>query len=493
MEMPLKQSRRSFLKVMASTAALLSLERDARSVTTRAAGDPFPVREVYCPAHFGNSYEAMWPRETADYLAELKWWGFNRYADWITATDVRNPYASDAYWDLAREQLDRKKQAFLAAQRLGLALNLIVTPNHVYLDQLRPELEAVKGPRISGQLLCPSKPAARRIILDNFANWCKELADGGVRLSTITAFAYDYGGCGCEQCKPWILTWARLMRDAHAVARKFQPDVEIWMCSWWWTAEEHRLLNDWAAREAPNWIKAMTLHIEYGHTRFKDVAVPPGCRRIAFVHNGYADTRDGGDIYAKYGPVIAPDRLPRTLDDIRAQDADGFQLYSEGLFDDCNKAIVAGIGSGTFSSASAALATYAQRYFRTSRDEWARWLAQWGDRRTVKLADAATQFESLAAGASASWRLEQWRSMVRLETIDREIGSPTASEWTPAKLQLADAFWAEQERLNRDVYRLGPTRHVFARKFSPTRWYGSWQKATRATPATTATTLPAET
>ncbi|HTL31154.1 MAG TPA: hypothetical protein VL282_18120, partial [Tepidisphaeraceae bacterium] len=184
----------------------------------------FPIREVYCPAHFGNAYEAMWPNEMRAYLAELKWWGFNRYSDWLTTTDVRNPYQSDAYWDLATEQLDRKKRAFAAAQAEGLGVNLILTPNHVYLDQLRPEYAATKGPRVQGQLICPSNPAARKIILDNAENWFADLAASGVKLSAITAFAYDYGGCACDQCKPWILTWARLLREIHAIARKHHPE-----------------------------------------------------------------------------------------------------------------------------------------------------------------------------------------------------------------------------------------------------------------------------
>ena len=178
----------------------------------------FPIRECYCPAHFGNAYEAMWPREMAAYLGEMKWWGFNRYGDWITTTDVCNPYTSDAFWDLAKEQLDRKKKAFRAAQELGLKLNLIVTPNHVYLDQLRPHYAAKKGPRIQGQLICPSHDEADKVIRENFEHWFGDFAASGIRLSAFTAFAYDYGGCGCEKCKPWILTFARLMKEIHAIA-----------------------------------------------------------------------------------------------------------------------------------------------------------------------------------------------------------------------------------------------------------------------------------
>ena len=448
----------------------------------------FPIRECYCPAHFGNAYEAMWPREMAAYFGELKWWGFNRYGDWITTTDVCNPYTSDAFWDLAKEQLDRKKKAFRAAQELGLKLNLIVTPNHVYLDQLRPHYAAKKGPRIQGQLICPSHDEAHKVIRENFEHWFGDFAASGIRLSAFTAFAYDYGGCGCEKCKPWILTFARLMKEIHAIAERHHPGIEPWFCSWWWTPEEHALINEWAAKDAPGWLKAMTLHIEYGQTKFKDVVVPAGCSKLAFIHDGYGDNKDVRDIYAKWGPVIAPARLPATLTGIAAQGADGFQVYSEGVFDDCNKALLAGLASGKFQEPAPVLQDYAQRYFGAAPDEavrWAQWMMPWGDRTKVDLGTAREQWNELSRGAKPSWRLEHWRSKLELESLDRRIGRPPANDskyWTPEKLALVDKFWAEQENLHRNIYKLGPVRHVFTPKFQPPFWYDSWQRKVQSAP-----------
>lgn len=448
--------------------------------------EPFAFRECYCPAHFGNSYEAMWPREMAAYLAEMKGWGFNRYADWITTTDVCNPYTSDATWNLAMEQLDRKRRAFRAAQALGMKLNLVVTPNHVYLDQLRPRYGATKGDRVFGQLVCPSHPEARNLIRENFERWFRDLAEHGITLSAFTAFAYDYGGCLCDKCRPWILTFARLIREVGDLARPYHPHVEPWLCSWWWTPEEHQVFNEWAATHAPGWLKSMTLHLEYGQTCFKDVPVPAGCRKLAFVHLGYGDNPAVHDLYTKWGAVIAPQRLPKTLADLAAHGAEGFQAYSEGVFDDCNKALSAGLGSGRFASASEVLAAYARRYFGAGDGEaeaWAEWLAHWGDRTQAPLPAAAQEFARLNAHAPDTWRLQHWRSKLRLETLDRTIGTPEEDGWTPDKLTLADRFWAEQEHLQRDVYKLGPVRHVFAVKFHPPRWYDSWRQATHTAPA----------
>ncbi len=497
----MKVSRRTALKqgTLAGLAAVSGsalFEEHLFGAAASAAPEPtrpgerMQVREIYCPAHFGNSYEAMWPREMKAYLAELKFWGFNRYSDWITTTDICSPYASGSSWDLGREQLERKKTAFRAAQDLGLGLNLIITPNHVYLNQLRAGLSAVKQRNIIGQLICPGKPEARKIILENAEHWFGDMAQSGIRLNALTAFAYDYGGCACEQCKPWILTFAKLTKEIHAIAEHHHPGIEPWFCSWWWSAAEHELVNKWADEEAPGWLKGITLHIEYNQTRFKEVAVPKGCRKIAFVHNGYSDTRASGDVYCKFGPTIAPERLPTTLNGIAAQGAAGFQAYSEGVFDDVNKAILGGLSSGKFATVQEVLNAYATRYFDAKGDQanrWVDWLSSWGDRRKVVLPKAADEFAALSAGLAPTWRLEHWRSKLKLEQLDRAIGKPKPDSWTSEKLELADQYWAEQEHMLRDVYMLGPVRHVFARTFLPPAWYDSWQKATGVVPKQGAT------
>ena len=487
-------SRRQFLQSAACAAVGVGLPRTLRAEAAEgtAPAATFPLRECYCPAHFGNSYEAMGSREMAAYLGELKWMGFNRYGDWMVTTDIRNPYTPDPIWHLAREQLERKKKAFRVAQDLGFALNLIVTPNHVYLDQLRPQYEAKKSAKIFGQLVCPSHPEGRRLILENYARWFADLADAGLRFSAFTAFAYDYGGCDCERCRPWILTFARLMKEIHALALKSHPAIEPWFCSWWWTAEEHALFNNWAAREAPGWLKAMTLHIEYGQTRPKDVAVPAGCRKLAFVHIGYGDQR-GPDIYGHQGGVVAPQRLPATLRELRAMGADGFQAYSEGVFDDANKMLLAGLGSGQYRDADAALRAYARRYFPAASEramDWARWLAPWGDSSRVALPAAADDFARLAGQLPSTWRLEQWRCKLELETINRAIGQPKVNEWTPEKLALAERYLATQEKLYREVYRLGPVRNVLNPRFMPPAWHGTWSQVTQA--ATKSTPISAQ-
>ena len=72
---------------------------------------------------------------------------------------------------------------------------------------------------------------------------------------------------------------------------------------------------------------------------------------------------------------------------------------------------------------------------------------------------------------------------MELETLDRAIGLPKQTEWTSEKLVLAEQWFATQERLYREVYRLGPVRHVLNPRIMPPSWYESWSKATVSAPA----------
>jgi hypothetical protein len=453
------------------------------------------LREAYCPAHFGNSYEAMWPLEMAQYLDELKYWGFNRYGDWMTTTDSCDPYESDATWNLPMELLARKKDAFRHATQIGLDNNLILTPNHVYLDQLRPELLAEKVPRIFGQLLCPSIPEARAIIHRNLERQFQDLAESGVQLSAFTAFAYDYGGCACEKCAPWILTFAGLIAEIHDIARKYFPAIEPWMCAWWWTPEEYDALLNWAAREKPDWLKAIVFHIPYNNTSFYETPVPSGCRKVSFIQNNYSDkisfeaaSDEGGfgDIYGRFGPSIGVKRIPQTLENTARQGATGFQIYSEGVFDDVNKVLAASLASGRATSVDDILREYSARYFganATDAARWSQWLMLWGQRNRVPLAEAEREFEELVSRTEydpSNWRLEQWRSKLKLEKLDRAIMA-SGEKWDTDRLQLVAQFHAEKEHLFRHVYKLGPVRHILSRRLFQPAWNESWLAHTAST------------
>jgi hypothetical protein len=95
-------------------------------------------------AHFGNSYEVLGPNEMRQIIAEAKFWGFNRYGDWFDTDDCKDPFASGHTYGLGDALWNAKRLNYGSAQNLGLLRDLVITPNHVYVDQCLPGLLATK-------------------------------------------------------------------------------------------------------------------------------------------------------------------------------------------------------------------------------------------------------------------------------------------------------------------------------------------------------------
>lgn len=433
-----------------------------------------PFCELYAAGHFGNWYEVAGEREMRAVLVEAKRWGFNRYGDWFDTLDCVNPFSGDPQYSLGNALWDRKRIHFRTAQSLGLGTDLVTCPNHVYRDQLKPEWLAKGGPRIQGQLICPSIPEARQRILQNHRELLADLAKAGVRLTAITLAPYDYGGCGCDKCKPWITTFAKLSCDIYAIAREYHPQIEMHFVGWWWTAEEHKLFAEWMDQNAPNIARSISLHIPYGNTGVSDVPLPKGCERFAFVHIGYAEQASPRDVYGMLGPVIAAKRLEATVRDLRKQGVTGVVAYSEGIFDDLNKALLAGMWSGQFNTPEQVLRDYAVHYFNATPEQaakWSDWLLAWGKPFVVDAAAAKRSFGGLT-GDPLDWRRRQWEMKADMFVANQAIGAGTS--WPADRIAKAEAFFAAQETLQRSVYGLAPQRHIFAPRFLSLPWAKSW-------------------
>ncbi len=442
----------------------------------------------------------MWERETEVYLQELRHWGFNQIDTWLNATDARDPFIPGDRWHhLGKELLEKRRMFLKTAQESGLKVRVSLTPNHVYLDQLKPELLAIQGEKVFGQLLCPSQPEARRIILENCRNWFRHLSTGGVHLHEIGFYAYDFGGCLCASCQPWIVTFANLCREIHAEAQRFFPAIKAGMTTWWWTPEDYTLFKNWQQEHAPGWLHFMNLHIHYNQENCVRGDLPDGIERRAFVHIGYGEgiSASSRDIYGGMGPVIAPERLTATLAALEADGVAGFSAYSEGLYDDVNKSLLAGMASGRFPNADALLDAYVERYFEPTTPgeiaEWVAWLKAWGRMEEVDARLALEELEHLLAESNGErpWQQEQWVCKSHLHWNDATASGSVGTHFTREQSAAAHDYQMWYETLHRTLYRLGPVRHIInAWATRPPQWLANWKTATGRTPDRDAVALP---
>jgi hypothetical protein len=432
------------------------------------------TRELYCPSHFGNSYESTLPDEMTGRLSEARFWGFNRYSDWFDTIDLYNLYArSDGKYNLPEAMWERKLSNYRCAADLGFDLGLVVTPNHVFADQVTPENGAVKSDRFFGQLVCPSKAGVTELVLGNYRLLFRDFAAHGLELASVSGGAYDYGGCACDRCRPWIVTFGKLFAQVIEVAREFFPKVKAELWGWWWTAEDHTLFTEWASTQAPGFYEAFAFHIPYEHTAYRIAPIPVGCVERAFLHIGYGNL-SGNDRYCHYGANIAPRRLEATIAWLARRGADGFLAYSEGDHDDVNKAIAGALASGACDTADEVLMRYAQRYFGNDPEGWARLLPELSDFDSIDPERCRRDFDRLSGGARDSWRLRQIGERLAMAEADRAVRAE--STWTPSRLAAAREFVLAKERLYRDVWHLGIQRHIFGFHFMMPPWYEEYRR-----------------
>jgi len=452
-------------------------------------------RELYCPAHFGNSYEVMWPREMRQVLSEAIHWGFNTYGDWFDFADLKAPWDNprDAYL-LPQALWERKLTNWRTAADLGYASDLVITPNHVFLNQLDDALLAdTSQKRFFGQLLCPSKPKAREIILDNYRAIFRDLLEHDICLDSISGGPFDYGGCACADCDPWIVTFGKLFAEIHDLAKRFFPKIAARLVGWWWTREEHGIFKQWADSAEPGRFSSLAAHIPYGEITPDPLSpLPEGCARHAFVHIGYGDKAKPRDVYGAWGPAVAPIRISKTVSELSATGYEGFMAYSEGVFDDINKALLAGLSSELFSDVRSVLEAYSERYLGASGQEkeaWATWIAQWGEPFKVDTQIARREFEQLAKGIRTGWRLAQLEA--KLGIFEAHAAVRAATSWDESRLAAAERFFAKREHLQRDIWGLGLVREVLNERFHRPDWFDEWQSHRAARLATSSQdTLP---
>ena len=433
---------------------------------------PLPDRELYGPSHFGNTYETILPGEMTALLAEAKFWGFNRFSDWFDTIDLYNLYRKNHnYFNMPEAIWARKFSNFTCASDLGFDLGLVVTPNHVFSDQVTKENEAVKESRLFGQLVCPSKPGVTEMIVENYRLLFQDFVDRGLRLSSIAGGAYDYGGCACESCTPWIVTFGRLFKRVAELAKEYFGSIEIELWGWWWSDKDHENFTRWADSEAPGFFEALAFHLPYGVTDYELRPLPKHCAEKAFVHIAYGE-KSNRDAYCHYGANIAPLRLEKTVEYLASRGAAGYLAYSEGDHDDINKAILAGLSSGQYATADEVLHAYAERYFGGNPDGWSKLLHLMGNFETINVVTCRALLDKLSPGAGNSWRLQQIVERLNLAEAHQTVRAET--DWTPKRLAAAGEFLAAKERLYRNVWRLGLQRHSFRFESNMPDWYKNY-------------------
>ena len=305
-----------------------------------------PVRGMYLATHFRNYYEDAPIEDVKRYVEDLSLWGVNSYLVW---------FGLEAYNGID----DPKAQAMLARLRallqtvkdLGLHTSLGCVANDGYKNspvELRADSRVghngytkQTSPLCNlGPELCPSKPGVPELEMQ----YCQEKFDAfkSIGLDYWFIAPYDNGGCTCAKCAPWGINGFLRMAEMEARAyRRAFPNGKLILSLWFF---DRWIDGEWAGITAkfnqhkPDWVDYVMVD-DFGGTfpRYPLKHGTPG--RLPMLNfpeiSMYAHHPWGG-----FGANPLPKYLQSLWDVTKTKLSGGFP-YSEGIYEDVNKVMVA--------------------------------------------------------------------------------------------------------------------------------------------------------
>jgi len=278
------------------------------------------------PPQWGNAFMDAPAELLREYIEDMALWGSTDFVTLGFLWTLNNPFDEEADAE-SREKLKKITDLAVYAGQLGMKIGYYVYPNTVYRDEVG--LRELGGKFRYQQDACPSVPEVRKVLLEDRENIFRNAKQSGVELAYTINSAYDFGGCDCPKCEPWIPTHIELSKEVHAIAQKYFPKIKVFFTTWGYTPAEQKMLLEWLEREKPTWVE--------GVINRPALALP-----APYVSVGWQTIFACGprEVYGQMGSDPLPLFLPGKLKEFHDNGVRYIHTYSEGIWDDINNAIV---------------------------------------------------------------------------------------------------------------------------------------------------------
>jgi hypothetical protein len=400
-----------------------------------------PLRPTYFATHIGNWYCHASDDELRQYIDDLALWGYNALVTWFDFHHYRNFEDGAFIWD-------RLSRLDTLAREAGMKIGRNALVNESFDGQAPLELRASGRPEGTGWEtdLCPSKPAARKIILENRRAFLERTRQT-TSLDWLCLWPYDQGGCNCEQCTPWPKTYLELGREIAELTDKILPGTEIQISAWWIGAyasgEDKSFFHQLHKREG--WFRTIvTGTVELRRWLDFNRRVPDCYQLLLFPEISMFDDVPWGS----RGANPAPRRFAAEMAAV-GQYIAGAMPYSEGRYEDINKALWAQLTWDPSRDVAEIVEEYCRYEFGPDVAEAATRLVFAVEEGTK---DFSTASQRLAAAdwlqaRVETWGREGWRwEMLRARTVI------DARRWELYALQQSAQKRAEAEAELRQIY-----------------------------------------
>ncbi len=218
------------------------------------------------------------------------------------------------------------------------------------------------NPRVpeTGFNVCPAKPGGMEFLLTRQKRSLAKMKERGLDIKFFTHFPYDEGGCGCANCRPWGCNgYIKMCETFHPLNHAAFPNAKEIMSTWFF--EEKEFAGLWEYLKTHDWIDYLEID-DFGsdYPQYPlDHPIPNNHTKIIT----FPEISMWGRIpWGGFGAVAYPKMLERIFRKCEKA-VDGFRYYSEGLFEDINKAVVTGLYIDPSTTSSDILARYAAYHF----------------------------------------------------------------------------------------------------------------------------------
>lgn len=228
-----------------------------------------------------------------------------------------------------------------AIAEAGLTVGIYVGLNDIFAGtaNANPGWKAQEGRYFleEGQV-CPSHPSALQVIMRLRERLFAQLPQVDYVITPIT----DYGGCSCDKCSPYPLTYLRVLEQEAATCRRFHPHAKIVAAGHIVGLDDEDMLR--AQLRKTDWVDYVA-------------DIPRGAKPIIKYYMNPEITMVNG--WGIYGPCPALPIIRQTYLQDYPHMA-GAMPYSEGIHDDVNRFAVLRYASNPNLTVSGVARQYAE-------------------------------------------------------------------------------------------------------------------------------------
>ena len=328
-------------------------------------------RMIFLAQHFHNWYQQCGVQEIREYIEDLVLWGINGVVSVFSCLNFTG-------WDDPKlpSMISLFQNTLSIARELGLKVGFEYSNVDFMVPRTDVAADKSRVPSKTGNLICTSTEAGfahYQQLLSRILDYSD--AFGGPDF--ITLWSYDEGGCSCERCFPWGGNGFYHM--SHRISRYLKeryPRIEIWLATWYVGKKDYQI-DEWPmlyrhlqedTESGDHWVDYLLLETrgEYPQMYYPIEHGSPTAHIKLLTFPEISMT--GIDPWGAFGAIATPQLIWRQEAPF-APYCDGGYLYSEGIFDDINKALMLSHYWDRTRPAEDILAEYCRYEFRGIRED----------------------------------------------------------------------------------------------------------------------------